>query len=68
VSVDALGNPLRFTLTGGHRHDITQAETLLDGLTGDYVLADRGYDADAFIDFVIVQGSIPVIPSRKRCK
>jgi transposase len=28
VCVDALGNPLRFTLTGGQRHDITQAPAL----------------------------------------
>ena len=68
MSVDALGNPLRFTLTGGHRHDITQAEALLAGLTCDYVLADRGYDADDFITFIIAQGSIPVIPPRKRRK
>ena len=27
--VDALGFPLRFILTGGERHDITQAESLL---------------------------------------
>ena len=26
VSVDGLGNPLRFILTGGQQHDITQAE------------------------------------------
>ena len=26
--VDALGNPLAFSLTGGQVHDITQAETL----------------------------------------
>ena len=25
VSVDGLGSPLRFTLTGGQRYDITQA-------------------------------------------
>lgn len=68
MSVDALGNPLRFTLTGGHRHDITQAEALLEGLICDYVLADRGYDADDFIAFIIEQGGIPVIPSRKRRK
>ena len=28
VSVDALGNPLRFILTGGQQHDITQAPML----------------------------------------
>jgi hypothetical protein len=32
VSVDALGNPLRFRLTGGQRHDITQAEALVADL------------------------------------
>ena len=31
VSADALGNPLRFTLTGGSAHDITQACELIDG-------------------------------------
>ncbi len=29
MSVDALGNPLRFQLTAGQAHDITQAEALL---------------------------------------
>jgi transposase len=68
VTVDALGNPLRFTLTAGQRHDITQAEALLVGLDSDFVIADRGYDADAFITFIIDQGSTPVIPPRKRRK
>ena len=31
VSVDGLGNPLRFILTGGQQHDITQAEELIAG-------------------------------------
>ena len=35
MSVDALGNPLRFTLTGGQAHDITQADEL-DGIESDY--------------------------------
>ena len=68
VSVDALGNPLRFRLTGGQHHDITQAEDLLTGLSSEYVLADRAYDADALIDFIIEQGATPVIPPRKRRK
>jgi transposase len=68
VTVDALGNPLRFTLTAGQRHDITQAKALLAGLDSDFVIADRGYDADDFITFIIDQGSTPVIPPRKRRK
>ena len=42
VSVDGLGNPLRFILTGGQRHDITQAEELIAGYAGEQVLADKG--------------------------
>jgi transposase len=68
VSVDALGNPLRFALSGGERHDITQAQSLVAGLVSDHVIADRAYDADEFITFVIQQGGEPVIPPRKRRK
>ena len=42
VSVDGLGNPLRFILTGGQQHDITQAEELIAGYAGEHVLADKG--------------------------
>ena len=46
VSVDGLGtDPLRFILTGGQQHDITQAEELIAGYAGEHVLADQGYDA-----------------------
>ena len=38
VSVDGLGNPLRFILTGGQQHDITQAEELIAGYAGEHVL------------------------------
>src|SRR5258708_28173944 len=31
ISVDGLGNPLRVRLTGGQRHDITQAPALTEG-------------------------------------
>ena len=43
--VDGLGNPLRFILTAGPENDITLAEALLRGYAGDYVIADKGYDA-----------------------
>ena len=48
LSVDGLGNPLRFILTGGQQHDITQAEGLIAGYAGEHVLADQGYDAQEF--------------------
>jgi transposase len=64
VTVDALGNPLRFALTGGQRNDITQAEDLIVGLSCEYVIADKGYDADDFRQTVLEQGAMPVIPAR----
>ena len=41
--VDALGFPLQFILTGGERHDLTQAESLLAPFHFDAVIADKGY-------------------------
>jgi transposase len=66
--VDGLGNPLKFSLTGGQRHDITQAAFLIQDLKGEYLMADKGYDADHFIQLAIAKGFIPVIPSRKNRK
>ena len=68
VSVDALGNPLRFTLTPGQQHDITQAETLLTGYRSEYVIADKGYDAQDFVDHLAEEGMVAVIPPRSNRK
>ena len=68
VNVDALGNPLRFTLTAGQRHDITQAEPLIDGYQGEHVIADKSYDADEFRQTIQASGAKPVIPSRSNRK
>src|SRR3989304_9191680 len=53
VTVDALGNPLRFILTGGQRNDITQADSLLGDCLCEYVIADRAYDADEFVQMIV---------------
>ena len=68
VTVDALGNPLRFRLTGGQRHDITQAEDLIAGFSCEYVIADKGYDADDFRQTILEQDATPVIPPRSNRK
>ena len=68
VSVDGLGNPLRFTLTPGQQHDITQAEALISGSRGEYVIADKGYDAQQFIDYLTEAGMVAVIPARANRK
>ena len=62
---DALGNPLDFVLTGGQAADITQAEALLPDEPMDAVVADKGYDADAFVATVTARGATAVIPPRR---
>ena len=68
VSVDGLGNPLRFILTGGQQRDITQAESLIAGYAGEHVLADQGYDAQEFRQHILELGMMPVIPPRANRK
>src|ERR671911_289107 len=48
--VDALGNPLAVSLTGGHVHDVTQAQVLTQKIEPAALLADKGYDSDGFIE------------------
>ena len=55
---------MRFRLTGGQEHDVTQAEQLIDGLDSEYVIADRAYDSTRFYESIIGSGAVPVIPPR----
>jgi transposase len=59
---------MRFILTGGQAADCKQALTLLDGLTADAVLADKGYDADYIVEAVGNMGAIAVIPPKSNRK
>jgi transposase len=66
--VDALGQALRFKLTGGQRHDITQASDLLREFEGANVIADKGYDSEKLVSQIQNQGCTPVIPPRSNRK
>jgi transposase len=68
LATDALGNALRFILTGGERNDITQAESLVKDLCAEYVIADKGYDSEAFVLHLKGRDSEAVIPSRTNHK
>jgi len=41
---------------------------LIEGLTADVLLADRGYDSNAIVDQAKSQGMQPVIPPKKNRK
>ena len=45
ATCDGLGRPTAFHLTGGHAHDLSGADALLDGIKAKMLLADRAYDA-----------------------
>jgi transposase len=68
ATVDGLGYPLRLQLTAGQAHDITQAQALVEGFEFERVIADRGYAAQAFVDWLVQQGSDYVIPPHQCAK
>ena len=59
---------MRFLLTGGERHDITQAEALIADYDFDRVIADRSYDADDFVQTITDKEAEAVIPPRRNRK
>ena len=62
--VDALGNPVALSLTPGQAADITQAEPLLERLDPEALIADKGYDANAFVEQLESRNITPVIPPK----
>ena len=65
LAVDAHGMPVRAIITEGTTADCTQASALIEGLTAEYLLADKGYDTNDIISQAIAQGMKPVIPAKK---
>jgi transposase len=68
LAVDAHGIPLRIVITEGTCADCTQADTWIEGIDAQYLLADKGYDSDAIAQQAGQQGMQAVIPSRKNRK
>ena len=66
--MDAFGLPVRVIITEGTAADCSLAPRLIEGLSADYLLADKGYDSDAIVEQAQKQGMIAVIPPRKNRK
>ena len=62
--VDALGNPVEVILSPGQAHDLTCAEPLIEAVDPDALIADKAYDADAFIASLNGRAITPVIPPK----
>ena len=68
VSVDGLGNPLRFTLTAVQEHDIAEADALIENMDSEHVIADRGQGSGQFRESIVSGGAEAMIPSRSNRK
>ncbi len=63
--VDALGNPVRFFLTGGQTHDLAGADHLLPLMEADMLIADKAFDADnRVLAPLAAAGKTAVIPPK----
>ncbi|BBP00781.1 IS5 family transposase [Sulfuriferula nivalis] len=60
--------PIRVIVTHGAAADCTQAAQLIEGISAEHLLADKGYDSDAIVEQAIAQGMSVVIPPRKNRK
>jgi transposase len=62
--VDGLGNPVRFILTGGNRHDLTEAPNLLKDLQVGAVIADKAFDSGDLLKLIAGMQAQAIIPPR----
>jgi transposase len=60
--------PIRVLVTAGTTADCAPAGKLIEGLTAENLLADKGYDSDAIIGQAKQQGMKAQIPPRKNRK
>ena len=64
---DENGRPISFFMSAGEASDYTGAAALLNSLPpAQWLLADRGYDADWFREGLQNKGIKPCIPGRKQ--
>jgi transposase len=68
LAVDAFGRPRRIVVTAGTVADCSVAEQLIDGVSADYLLADKGYDSNNIVEKAKREGMEAVIPPRKNRK
>ncbi len=68
VAVDDAGRPLRLIATEGQVSDITCANELVEHLRTGAVIADKGYDSNAFVQSIRTTHAKAVIPPRSNRK
>jgi transposase len=64
AAVNGLGLPVKLILTPGQAADVGQAESLIQGISFEEVIGDKGYDSKKLVAGVEAQGGRAVIPSK----
>ena len=62
--VDEAAQPVRLFLSAGNEADISHAQTMAEEIPGAMLVADKGYDSDAFRQWLLERGIKPCIPPR----
>ena len=60
--------PIRAIVTAGPVADCTKASQLIEGISADFLLADKGYDTDAILEQAKKQDIEAVIPPKRNRK
>ena len=60
--------PVRIVVTEGTSADCKEAVHLIEGISAEALLADRGYDTNEILAYAVSAGMEPVIPSKKNRK
>lgn len=68
LAIDEAGRPLRMIVTEGQVSDISCAHELVEHLRTGAVVADKGYDSDAFVNTIRAAHAKAVIPPRSNRK
>ncbi|RKE38552.1 transposase [Paraburkholderia sp. BL23I1N1] len=68
LAVDSTGRALRLIITEGQVADISCATELVEHLRTGAVVADKGYDSDAFVNHIRAARAKAVIPPRSNRK
>ncbi|MDN3509080.1 MAG: transposase [Candidatus Neptunochlamydia sp.] len=55
---------LAYKVTGGNRHEITQAKNLMGKYECEFLIADGGYDSNEFREILREENVEPAIPGR----
>ena len=65
---DSHGNPVRFVLTPGQRHDSKVAAELLEGIAAGALIADKAYDTNEIVGVAQSKGMTVIIPCKANRK